>query len=258
MPCSECLSQSFVVPSQPAKPAHPRERAFDHPASWQQHETLLGLVVFDHMQSDPVSGRIGNRLVPRVPLVHISQAHRLAGCFLDGRCKFCNLVSLLVLAAGHPQRQQVPECIHGDVDLRAIPHLVPIEPGPRSTLRGRLKGASVQNHGRGRWVASVGDPKQFPQVVDNVLKAPGCQPTPCLLVDGGPRREVVRQKPPLCTGLDHPTQGIERISQSIVPLPGILTQQGQIGGHKCPLFIRYIARVRFSSFHTPLDVPART
>src|SRR4051812_44075505 len=51
-------------------------------------------------------------------------------------------------------------------------------------------------------------------------------------------------------GLDDIAQAVERLAQGILPLPGVLWQQGQIRRNQRPLVVGNIRRVRFASnFH---------
>ena len=65
-----------------------------------------------------------------------------------------------------------------------------------------------------------------------LLKAARRQPTLGLLIHRRPRRQVVRHPTPLRAGFDDIAQAVEHLAQAIGALPGILWQQGQIGGNQ--------------------------
>jgi len=69
-------------------------------------------------------------------------------------------------------------------------------------------------------------------------------PSPRLLIDSGPRREIMRQKPPLTAGLDHVTQRVEQLPQRVITLRRVFAHQAQIGQQKFPFHIRNIAGIR--------------
>src|ERR671913_32576 len=74
-------------------------------------------------------------------------------------------------------------------------------------------------------------------------------PSPRLLVDGFPRRQVVWHIAPGGACAHDPSQSIEHLAQVMVALWGVFSNERQVRGNKRPLFVGNIAWVWFSSCH---------
>jgi site-specific DNA recombinase len=170
-----------------------RQDYLDHPASRQQHESALGLGVLDDFQADAVGLGVRRRLVAGVALVDEGQRDRLAGDLLDGLGQLGDLLSVLLIGRRDVQGQQVPEGVHGQVDLRAVPLLRPVVPGPPAALRGALERPTIEDDGTRRRITPAHQAQDLPQVVHQCLEAAGRDPALTLLVHQLPRRQVRRQ-----------------------------------------------------------------
>ena len=89
-----------------------------------------------------------------------------------------------------------------------------------------LQRATIQHGSRGLRSPALGQAQQGSQVMNHRLKATGCQPALCLLVDSFPRRQVVGQHPPGRSGAHDPPQGIEHFAQFVGTLRCVLADQG--------------------------------
>jgi hypothetical protein len=73
--------------------------------------------------------------------------------------------------------------------------------------------------------------------------------SPRLLIDGLPRRQVVRHHAPWRARLRNPAQTTNDVAQRVVPLRSILGHEGQRGSDKGPCIVTDIPGVGFA-FHT--------
>ncbi len=149
----------------------------------------------------------------------------------------------------------MPKGIDGQVDLGALAPFVTIPAGPRATLGTRLPCGTVQND-RARLIGTPLRPaQQGAQIVRHILKTARLQPPSGLLVDGFPRRDVGGQQPPGSAGAHDPAQAIEVLARIVDPLRGVGAHEGELGGHKGPLLIMHIGRIRLARasviFHPP-------
>src|SRR5262249_56946354 len=97
MPASECFTQSFVVPGEPAEASKPSESSLHDPASWQQHEALFRFGVFDYFQLNAVIARLLRRVLTRVALVHKRDLDMVSCHFLDLFRQLRDLGTLLLV-----------------------------------------------------------------------------------------------------------------------------------------------------------------
>ena len=82
MPAFQCCCQTLVVPSQTPKSAEPSKGSFDDPASRQQQETSLRLVVLDDHELNPVLACSRVRLLARIALIDKGDLDFVAGNLL--------------------------------------------------------------------------------------------------------------------------------------------------------------------------------
>ncbi len=107
-------------------------------------------------------------------------------------------------------------------------------------------------HRRGLRLPLRHHPQHRPQVAGHVREAVGGQPALRLLVDGRPRRQVVRHETPRRARLHDVTQPVEHLAQLVVALGRILPQQREIGRHQRPFFIGHVGRVGGAiEWHSP-------
>ena len=76
------------------------------------------------------------------------------------------------------------------------------------------------------------------------------QPAAILLVDDGPRRQIMRQVAPRRPSPPQPAQGIEHLAQIVPALPSIGWEQAQIGGDELLFIVAHIGRIGAASRHT--------
>ena len=196
-----------------------------------------------HRRLDPPRFRFLARAVSRIALVDPRQFHRVARCLLDRIGEVADLSTLLRIRRRDPQGQQVPERVDGGMDLGALGSLVAVVARAVPALRCAAHRPCIQ-HDRGR----VGSTprrlaQQRAQIVDHVLEAPGRDPALCLLVDGGPRREVRRQVAPGGAGPHDPAEGVEDLAQVVPALGRVRRHQREVGRHKRPLLVRHVTRI---------------
>jgi hypothetical protein len=86
--------QVFVVFGQAPEARRPGERTLHHSAPRQEHEAVPSFGQLDHLQPEPVLGRISGRLLPGRALIDKVQFHRLSGCFLHARRQGCHLLPI--------------------------------------------------------------------------------------------------------------------------------------------------------------------
>src|SRR5215217_5869666 len=149
----------------------------------------------------------------------------------------------------HARRAGVPEypppCVPSYPSCASLRRSRP----ERAALRRGLQGAGVQYGCRRIGRSALRKPQEYAQIVDHLLEYAGLQPPPRLLVDGFPRRQVVRHVAPGGAGVHDPPQSIEHLAQIVVALWGVFSNERQVGDNKRPLFVGNVAWVCFSSIH---------
>src|SRR5215213_4552335 len=204
------------------------------------------------LSSHALGLRLFGGFLPAVALIDVSQLHRLSGHFLHGLGQLADVLSLLLVSRADSQGEQVPQGIHGRVNLRALLSFGPVVAAPRTALRGGAQGTRVDNRGRRIGGSACRKAQQYAQVVDHRLEHPCPKPPPRLLVDGFPRRQVVGHVSPRRAGADHPPQSVEYLSEVVIALGCVLPEECQVRGDERPLFVGNVAWVWFSSSHTPM------
>src|SRR3712207_5116053 len=147
--------------------------------------------------------------------------------------------------------EQVSQGIHRRVYLRTLLALRPVVAAPRAALRRGLQGAGVQ-YGRrriGRSALRKSQEEYAQKIVDHLLEYASLQPPPRLLIDGFPRRQVVRHIAPGRAGAHDPPQSIEHLAQVVVALWSVFSNERQLRVNKRPLFVGNVAWAWFSSRH---------
>src|SRR5829696_4994436 len=133
--------------------------------------------------------------------------------------------------------------IHRRVYLRALLALRSIVAAPRTALRRALQGAGVQYGCCRIGRSALRKAQKYAQVVDHRLEDASLQPPPRLLVDGFPRRQVVWHIAPGRAGAHYPPQSIEHLTQVVVALWSVFSNERQVRGNKRPLFVGNVAWV---------------
>src|SRR3974390_1554506 len=133
------------------------------------------------------------------------------------------------------------------MDLRSFSSFRSVIPRPRPGLGRGLNRTAVENHGGRVWFSPCKFPQQRTQIFHQYLETASPNPALGLLVDHGPRRQIVGHHSPVCPGFDQPTQCIEYRPQRVLPLLGVLPAQGQIRRYEGPFLIAYIARIPYST-----------
>jgi site-specific DNA recombinase len=202
----------YVFPTSPQSEhvrfCHLRMDYLHHPASRQEDEALLGLGVLDHLQADAAPPRLAGGRLAGVPLIRERHFHRAAGDLLKPRGQLRHLRPLLFVGRRDLQRQQLPQRIHGDMHLRAVPLLGPVVARAAAALGRRLRGAAIEDGRRGLGPALAHHPQDHPQVVGDLLEHARSHPPPGLLVHGRGRREVVGREVPLAPRLHDVADGV--------------------------------------------------
>lgn len=199
--------------------------------------------MFDHLQPHAVFCSSLRRVFPRISLIDVRQLDALTGNLLNCFGQFLHLRAVLFIGRRYLQGQQMAQRIHCRVNLRSLAALSSIVAATRARFRRRLQRAAVENHRRGLAVAPRKLAQKNAQILDHDLKTPRIDPSPHLLIDHGPRRQIVGQKAPLAACLGNVAKCVEYIAKRIVPLRSVFAAQRQIRGYKRPLLIGNIARI---------------
>ena len=117
-----------------------------HPAPRQEYKTPFGFGVFHHFQLQPVLFCGLSRSFARITLVDVCHCDVVAGQLLHRPGQLADLGAILIVGRSHMQGQQVPQRIHGGMDLRALAPFGSVVSGPRTRLRCRLQRAAIENH----------------------------------------------------------------------------------------------------------------
>lgn len=107
-----------------------------------------------------------------------------------------------------------------------------------------MQGPAIEDDRTGLDRAALADPDQVPQIGNNRQEDVGVDPAPGLLVDGLPRRQVVRHAAPLQARAGDEAQPVEALAQRMVTLRRVLAHERQVGREKGPLLIGDIGWVR--------------
>src|SRR3712207_3118710 len=162
-----------------------------------------------------------------ISLVHVCRFHRLACGLLHGLGQLAHMLSLLLIGRCHVRGEQVSQGIHRRVYLRTLFALRPVVAAPRAALRRGLQGAGVQ-YGRrriGRSALRKSQEEYAQKIVDHLLEYASLEPPPRLLIDGFPRRQVVRHIAPGRAGAHDPPQSIEHLAQVVVALWSVFSNE---------------------------------
>ena len=120
------------------------------------------------------------------------------------------------------------ERVHGQMNLRALALLGPIESGAMSALWRALSRAAVDDHRGGFTASGLLDTAQNAQVMRSILEAPSSEPTVRLLAHRLCRREVVGEIGPLRPSPCHPNERVQDVSDRVFALPGIFRTEEQV------------------------------
>jgi hypothetical protein len=141
--------EPFVISGKAAEPCRPGEAAFDDPTAWQQHEASFCHGMLDHFEPQAMlSGGFGS-VGASVTLVYIGPVRSCRWSPAAPLRPACHLFAITLISRRDGQRQQAPECVDRDVDLRSLTPLGSVIARPRSRFRRRLQGAAVDHDRRG-------------------------------------------------------------------------------------------------------------
>src|SRR5579859_96472 len=233
----ERVGQTFIITSQASKACHPAETTLYHPTSRQQDKALLGRWQLDDNQVNTVRGSGLLWLIPGIALVNKSDLYMFTSDLLNGLCQLSNLSAVTFIGGGNMQSQQVSKGVYCHVHLAALTSLGSIVARSRSAFWAALQGSTVKDTCRRLLTAAFRHAQQFTQIMHHLLKNTGFEPALRLLIDGGPRWQVIRHHPPLRSRPNNPAQAVEHFSQFIVSLWRIFSHQTQVWRDKSPLFI---------------------
>ena len=137
------------------------------------------------------------------------------------------------------------------MQLRALLSLCAVVGCARPTFRRRAQGSAVDD-GDGRLRGtSCREAQDNAQILGQRLEAAGAQPSPRLLIDDLPRRQVVGHPTPRRAGLHDIAQAVEHLAQGVHALSALFRQKRRTGRNKRPLLIRNIGRIRFADCVIP-------
>jgi hypothetical protein len=85
-----------------------------------------------------------------------------------------------------------------------------------------LQSASIHHGGGWLRLLSRSQPQDGAQIVRHGFKASCLHPTACLLMNGKPRRQVMRQHPPGAANSHDVAQAVEEFAQGMIKLQRIL------------------------------------
>ena len=221
----------------------PREAPLDHPPLRQEHEAALGVREPDDHEFDAAGRGVGRRGRAGVALVDERHLHPPAAGPLRPRRQLQHRLAVARVGGRDGERQQVAERVHRQVELGAVLALVAVVAGPRAALGRAPQGPAVEARRRRAGVAAREDAQQLPQVAGHRGEAAGGHPPPRLLVGRLPRRQVVRQHPPLAAASDDVTQGVEQLARVMAALRGVGPHQARVRGGERPLVVADVTRV---------------
>lgn len=81
----------------------------------------------------------------------------------------------------------------------------------------------------------------------DILQAARGHPAAGLLVDDRPRRQIVRQIPPVRSGFHDIAQAVVDLAQIVAPVTGLFRQLRQIGCDERPFFVLDVGGVGLAS-----------
>lgn len=137
------------------------------------------------------------------------------------------------------------------VQLGTLLQLGTVIARPFNAFGSGTQSAAVQDRSAGLGFTARRQTQDAAKILGQRLEAACRQPTLRLLVDCGPRRQVIRHPVPRRTGLDNVAEAIEHLAQRVFPLPNLFRLQRQIGRDQRPFLIGYIRRVRRAGTHVP-------
>ncbi len=180
------------------------------------------------MQHDSVVLRVVLRLLAAVALVDVRDSGALARRLLHGPPVAPHLRAVLFVGRRDVEREQVPRRVDRDVHLRALFLLRAVVRAAVSAPMSALRSAAVDDDRRRIRLAAHCDPRNFPKVVHHLREAAGLDPALDLLVDGGPRRKVVRDHAPRCVRAYDPAAGVVYLAEIVLLLRRVLADQREI------------------------------
>lgn len=209
----------------------------------------------DDLEPDAVaSGRVGGSL-PGVALVDIGQLDGIAGLGLDRSRQPLHLGPVLGAGRRDVEGEHVAEGVHGKVQLGALLALGSVVSRPLAALGRGSQGPAVDDRRTGLGLPAGRQAQDGAQVRGQRLEATRRQPALRLLVDGRPRRKVVRHPAPRRASLHHVAQAVEHLSDWMLALRGPFGQERQVGRHQRPLVIGDVGRIRFANHPPKLNLP---
>jgi hypothetical protein len=116
------------------------------------------------------------------------------------------------------QSQKMAQRIDGDVDFGALAPFISIVASAGSAFGRGLHRAPIEDHGTGLRFFAREQTQQDPQIVRHRLETSGLDPALRLLVNGVPRRQIVRDHSPRTAGADHVAHGVEKRPRGMLSL----------------------------------------
>ena len=101
----------------------------------------------------------------------------------------------------------------------------------------------------GYGLTAAGEAEHGAEVMDDGLEATGGEPSPSLLVDRRPGREVLGEITPGGAGADDPAKGVQDVAEVMLALGGVLGQEAEIGEYELPFGVGDVAGVGLVGDH---------
>jgi len=108
-----------------------------------------------------------------------------------------------------------PLGVYQQVTLSSFDLLAPVVTPMFSSYRCSLDRLRINHSGAELRISLQANPETFSQSTVDPLPAAIDAPFPEVVVDGGPSREVVRQEPPLASGLQEVEDGVEDLAKVV-------------------------------------------
>src|SRR5262249_48791096 len=166
MQSGQSLRQSLIISRQATKACYPAETSFDHPAARQEDKASLRCWQFYDFELDAVLLSCLRGVFAGVALIDKGDLDRFAGLGLSSFRKLSDVGTVLFIGGCHAQSEQMPERIARQMALIAFPAFGPVVASASATLGRRLQSPAVKDCCCRAFFASLGDPQDGAQVVD--------------------------------------------------------------------------------------------
>ena len=188
------MGASFVVFDEPSEAARPGEGSLDE-ARLGSRTNRARLRQLDDFEGNSVLGGRRRWLLARVSLVDEGDLDAFARLGLNGLGDPADLGAVGV-GGCDMQSQKMAERIDGQMQLRPLLAFGSVISRASAALGGRAQGAAVDDGGGRLLGPARGEAQDDAQILGQRLEAARAQPSPRLLVDNLPGRQIVGHPPP--------------------------------------------------------------